>query len=267
MVKRKPHLGHYNLKLHFYLLRGLIREKEHWGDFGRKLKDAFPEATISYLEIPGTGQLYQSKSMLDLKNVVQFCKPHYNVESRSGVVNIVICISLGGMVVSEWLKHYPEDFQGAILLNTSFKGFSSIFKRVKPRALKAFLKIAITKDIKDKEAKIIKLISNNKKNHLGILERWLQISKHRPVSVMNAVRQLWSAATFTPLKKAPKNTKVLILASTADRLCDYTCSVKIHHHWQGKIRFHQTAGHDIPIDDPKWLISHIQEFVKSNFFE
>ena len=85
------------------------------------------------------------------------------------------------------------------------------------------------------------------------------------MSLKNAFRQLWSAATFKPLLSKPEYTKVLILASKGDKLCDYTCSIRIQHKWQGRIRFHLSGGHDLPADDPNWLTEHIKEFVHYNF--
>lgn len=254
-------------KINFYLLRGLIREQKHWGEYPKNLLAAFPGATVNYLEIPGTGEFFKQNSLYNLEEVVEFCRNQYQVKHTPDTINVMLTISMGGMITSEWLKRYPQDFDAVVLINSSFKGLSPFYKRVKPGAIWSFFKIALTLNRAKKEQKIIDLVINDSSKHHETLKKWREIDKLRPVALKNAFKQIWSAATFSPLLKKPNFSKILILASTADKLCDYTCSVKIHHKWQGRIRFHQTAGHDLPTDDPDWITYHIKEFVQYNFAE
>ena len=51
------------------LLRGLARESAHWGDFIPQLQAAFPDATITLLDLPGTGRFYKEVSPRTIKTI------------------------------------------------------------------------------------------------------------------------------------------------------------------------------------------------------
>jgi len=55
-----------NKQKHFYLIKGLIREAEHWGEFPKILKEQFPEAKISFIDIPGAGEFVSHKTPLSV---------------------------------------------------------------------------------------------------------------------------------------------------------------------------------------------------------
>jgi len=42
-----------------------------------------------------------------------------NIQESSGR-NILVATSLGGMVATEWIKSYPDDFNALVMLSASF---------------------------------------------------------------------------------------------------------------------------------------------------
>ena len=56
--------------------------------------------------------------------------------------------------------------------------------------------------------------------------------------------------------------RVLVLASKNDRLVNYQCSLKTAKDWACELHIHQTAGHDLPLDDTNWIIKKIQSVFK-----
>ena len=105
--------------MNIFLLRGLVREKEHWGEFVTLVKTSFPQAQIFTPEIPGVGEFYQQVSPSSFKLMVEFMRNNYQQHFHTENTNIIMALSLGGMIAREWMELYPHDFKKSILVNTS----------------------------------------------------------------------------------------------------------------------------------------------------
>ena len=244
---------------HFFLFRGLIREGKHWGEFPATLAQTLPNTKVTNIDIPGSGEFHRSPSPLSIKKMVERMRRVYLEQKVEDDECILIAISLGGMIAAEWLKTYPEDFEKVVLINTSYGGFSKFFKRLKPSAFFHLLQVVKLKG-RAKEAHILRLVSNHKNFFDSNLDLWEEIQKQRPVSLGNTVRQLVAAARFRIGKFRPSH-PVLLLASTHDRMVDVSCSRMISKKWDLPLIEHPTAGHDIPSDDPDWIVQRVKEFV------
>ncbi|MGB0455121.1 MAG: alpha/beta fold hydrolase, partial [Bacteriovoracaceae bacterium] len=71
---------------------------------------------------------------------------------------------------------------------------------------------------------------------------------------------LFAAARF----KAPKSISVpiLFLISKKDQLASAKCGERLAKHLKAYTEFHEEAGHDLPLDDPSWIIEKTQSFLK-----
>jgi len=232
---------------HFYLLRGLIREARHWGGFSQKLELAFPGCKITYIEIPGTGKYHQSPSPLTISQMVEQSRLDLTIDPKEE--NILVAISLGGMVATRWAELYPDDFNFAFLINTSFGNFSPFYRRMNPRS---FLKLVSNPS----EKMILDLVKNNHTDLESIYKDWKEIKRTSPVSLKNTLKQLIAAATFKAPDLSPFK-KVYLINSAEDRLVDPFCSEDIAHRWGCSLSTHPKAGHDLPSDDGEWLVNQI----------
>lgn len=244
---------------HFYLIRGLIREKGHWGPFLDELKVAYPDAKITAIDIPGAGEYFQNDSPLSIKEMVESMRKDYLKTKSENEEAYLIAISLGGMISLEWLRHHPEDFKRAVFINTSFGGISPVFHRLRPSALLYLLKVPFLKG-REKEGHILKLVSNHNDVYDTALDLWEGIQKKRPVSTKNTIRQLLAAACFSGKDFTPP-LPILLLGSTTDRMVKIDCSRAIQKKWNLTLKEHPTAGHDLTVDDPAWARLAIQEFI------
>lgn len=245
---------------HFFLFRGLIREAKHWGDFPALLSAAHPGSKVSTIDIPGAGEHFQSSSPLSMKKMVEEMRRTYlSVKSENDECTL-LAISLGGMIAAQWLKDYPQDFQHAILINTSYGGISGMFERLRFSAFLHILQVPALKG-RAKEAHILRLVSNHKNVFDKTLDLWETIQQERPVSLPNTIRQLTAAGLFRIGSFKPA-LPVLILASVQDRMVDVACSRAIAKKWDAPIIEHPTAGHDLTADDPKWIVERVKDFVK-----
>lgn len=247
--------------MNIFLLRGLVREKAHWGKFVQELEEAFPSDNIITPEIQGVGQFVDIISPTNFDEMVEFMRDQYLTQIESGEECILIAMSLGGMIARLWMEKHPQDFSKCILVNTSFKGISHIHERLRPLSILNFFKIFLTPSIEKREKAIIKMVSNNDTNHDEIIKEWIEIQKKRPVKRQNFLNQMKAAMTFNPPLLKP-DADLLVLAAKADRLCNYKCSVKLHKRWGGKLSINEKAGHDLPIDDSPWMINEIKTWLK-----
>jgi pimeloyl-[acyl-carrier protein] methyl ester esterase len=242
---------------HFYLIRGLIREAAHWGDFLDYLKKGYPEAKITTIDIPGAGEYFRSTSPLSITGMVEQMRKVFKTHSLPEEENILIAISLGGMIAANWMQAHPEDFARCVLINTSYRDYSPVYERLKPQALAYLLKVPTLKG-RAKEAHILKLVSNNTDRFESTLNLWEKVQEQRPVSLKNTIRQLLAAARFKSNGFKPK-IPTLILAASADRMVSVECSEKIANAWGVPIMIHPTGGHDLSADDPQWIVEKIKE--------
>ena len=247
--------------MNFFLLRGLIRERAHWGSFVGEMEKAFPGDRIITLEIPGVGDLYRETSPDNLDDMIESMRGSTEEYFAGGEENLLLAMSLGGMMARRWMERFPGDFRKVVLANTSFKGLSPLHHRLRPATMLRFVRIFFTPGMEARESAIIRLVRNNTENHEKILGEWVEIQARRPVSRKSFFNQIKAALTFNPTLDRPE-AHLLVLAGGGDRLCDPRCSRKIHETWGGTLAIHPTAGHDLPLDDPPWVIDQIKGWLQ-----
>lgn len=244
---------------HFYLIRGLIREARHWGVLPDLLRRAFPGAQVSTLDIPGAGDYFRQASPLRVDDMVQRMRADFLQQAGVHEDATLIAISLGGMIAAHWLHAHPQDFRRVVLINTSFGGLSPFYHRLRPGALPAMVRAAFTR-ASQREAVILRLVSNNPAVFDAGVALWDGIRRERPVSAANTVRQLWAASGFRLPQQRPA-VPVLLLASTGDRMVSVECSRAIARAWQAPLLEHGSAGHDLSLDDPDWILAQVRRFL------
>lgn len=244
-----------------FLIIGLTKESAHWDDtFVQSLKEKFQTDDIVGIDLPGAGQFLNKKSPLSMEGVVKETRDHYLQYLDGSTNNILVAISLGGMVATEWLRHFPKDFDKFIIVNSSFRGFSPVYKRVQPWAIKKFFKVFLAGSEDLREHHIINLCSNNSDAYEYTKTKWVKIAKERPMAKVNMLRQLLAASRYMP-KHTPQ-LPTLIIAARHDRLAHFSCSQKLHKKWGGDFHLmeEEHIGHGIHIDAPKELAQVIYDW-------
>ncbi len=235
-----------NNKAVFVLIRGLLRESRHWGEFSKTLQQQFPEASILTPDIPGNGCLYQQTSPNNIADLTDALRSQV---SQSRQLNL-IAISMGGMIAIDWMMRYPDEVSSAVLINTSARPFSPFYQRLRWQTYPTIIKM-LCHSKRRQEQDILALTSNRHTHNKELLGNWQRWQQQNPVSAASARNQLLAAATFS-ITAQPKQ-PILIVSSSADKLVSHQCSQKIHQQWQTAYQHHATAGHDLPLDEPDWL--------------
>jgi pimeloyl-ACP methyl ester carboxylesterase len=240
-------------------LRGLTRESRHWGDFPEFFRKAIPNAEIVTLDLPGNGGLNRMESPLRVEQMADYC--HAEMLSRGlNPPYFLLAMSLGAMVAVAWAQRHAEEISGCVLINTSLRPFSPFHQRLRPRNYPVLLKRALLGGSPGEwEATILALTSNLGEDRASILDAWIALRRECPVSRRNALRQLWAASRYRA--DAKPAARLLVLASTQDRLVDPRCSRQLASRWEPAFGEHAAAGHDIPLDDGPWVARQVRDWL------
>ncbi len=241
------------------LLRGLTREHRHWEDFPEKLRHCFPGTQIIAADLPGNGDHADLVSPSSIQDMMLFLRNDIASSIASGPVHI-IGLSMGAMVAIEWMKSYPLECAASILINTSLKGVSPFYHRLRPGNYHRILYSLFTRDNYRREKTILQMTSNLYPETEQLLQRWVSYADENRVLPSNALRQLLAASRYC----APElrhDTPILLLCSENDNLVNSKSSVSLARKWSLPIETHPHAGHDIPLDDGDWVCQKIKQWI------
>ena len=239
------------------LLRGLVRESRHWGAFAPALAHRLPQARVVALDVPGNGALHQQRSPNSMAGMVQACRTQ--LQSQGVPPPYHLCaLSMGAMVAVQWAHSHPQEVVAQVLMNTSMRPFSPVFQRLKVGNWPTLLHLALGATPLEWEAAVLRMTAA--RPHPEVLAQWVRWHATCPVSRLNALRQLLAAARFNAPPGAPKR-PTLLLASTHDQLVSVRCSQALAQAWQVPLQQHPSAGHDMTLDDPMWVVEAVQAWI------
>ena len=121
------------------LLRGLMRQQRHWGDFPATLGAALPGAAIVTPDLPGNGQRHAMDSATRVCAMVECCREHLLARGLKPPYRL-LALSLGGMVAVEWASRYPHEIASCVLINTSMRPYSPFYRRLRWQNYPALLR-------------------------------------------------------------------------------------------------------------------------------
>ena len=241
------------------LLRGLTREHRHWEGFPAKLQRYFPSSNIITPDLPGNGKHADISSPKSIQEMILFLRNDIALDISSGPVHI-IGLSMGAMVAIEWMRTYPNECAASVLINTSLKGISPFYHRLRPTNYYRILRSIFTGNSARREATILRMTSNLYTDTEQLIHRWQSYAAENTVTASNAFRQLIAASRYRAPEQKP-TVPILLLSSKNDHLVNSQSSESIAQSWQLPSEIHPTAGHDIPLDDGDWVCEKITEWL------
>ena len=171
----------------------------------------------------------------------------------------LLALSMGGMVAHAWLGAYPGEVAGAVLINSSLGGASPPWRRMRPGGAVGAVAAALARRGLARERALYELTSGRPERAAEVLPGWVQIGERRPVRAVTGARQLLAALRYRPRSLAAPR-PVLVLASAGDRLVHPGCSEALARALGAPLRVHPTAGHDLPLDDPAWVVEAVRSW-------
>jgi pimeloyl-ACP methyl ester carboxylesterase len=242
------------------LLRGLVRETRHWGDFPARLSRALGHADIIMLDLPGNGRLHLQRSPASIAALTEACRQQLQQRGLQPPYQL-LALSLGAMVACDWSTRHAQEVRRAVLINTSLRPFSPFYQRLRPRNYAALAGLLLHgHDLHARERLILQLTSNRPPPP-GLLDDWREYARQCPLQPGNALRQLAAAMRYRASPQAPA-ADLLLLCGAADRLVNPHCSATLARQWQVPLYSHPDAGHDLPLDAPDWVVTQVQRWLR-----
>jgi pimeloyl-ACP methyl ester carboxylesterase len=236
--------------VNWLLLRGLVREKRHWGDFPERLARATGGEVLT-LDLPGVGTERDRPSPTTIEGIVADLRERFGKPEGEWSL---FAPSLGGMIALKWGEVAPEDFRQIMVCNTSARDLAGPFQRFSPFALWTALRGVLRRDLEARERGVLALVANTPEA-LAMAPSFARFAAERPIGRMVLVRQLLAGAQA----RAPQRLDVplTVLASNGDRLCAPIASRRLAARLGAPLHVHPTAGHDLPLDDAAWVIARM----------
>lgn len=226
------------------LIRGLFRGKFHWGTFLDHLQATFPDKQILCLDIPGVGERTNELSPCSIEGMVESLRTQLDLTTPVDVVSI----SMGGMIGLKWAEMYPSEIDRLVCINTSSRGASPFYYRLKPNNYVNLL-LALIVSVPSRELLNYQMLSNQALRQ-DILDAWVLLDQKYPMRKINFFRQLYAAMWF---KASLPECELFFVSSTQDSMVDYRATQALAKKWNANLIINEQDGHDIPLDNPIWL--------------
>lgn len=238
---------------HWLLLRGLIRETRHWNGFDRALEARLDGGRALCIDLPGVGAQRSGPCPASIAGMVDDLRARFLPLRESGDWGL-FAASLGGMIALDWGARYPEDFVRIAVSNTSARDLSSLTERLSPFAMGVMRRAVFARDRVRREALILSLTSNTEAGR-AMAPVFAGYADEAPVPPRVLVAQLAAAAR----SRAPERlvVPVQVLCSDGDKMVSSACSKRLAARYGADLRVHESAGHDLPLDDPAWVIEQL----------
>jgi pimeloyl-ACP methyl ester carboxylesterase len=242
------------------LLRGLTREAGHWGDFAQRLAGRLDSTDeVVALDLPGNGTRNACDSPASVPAMAAACRQdlaHRGLQPPYMFVGM----SLGGMVALHGAYAFADEVAGCVLINSSLRGHGSFWQRLRPSNYARLGRLLLPGvSPLERERQVLLMTSTDPQRHAGVAQHWAAMAAERTVSRRNAMRQLAAAARYAPPANPPA-APLLVIASAGDRLVSPRCSQRLASGWELPLHLHPSAGHDLPLDDPEWLVEQIVDW-------
>jgi len=244
-------------------LRGLVREKRHWADFPERFHTALPNQRVFCLDLPGVGTESSRPSPITVPQIRAEIRNRWlelKASQGDGASWALFTISLGSMVGMNWVEAHPEDFTSLVLINPSAGNLNLPWKRLQWRILPRLLAASLNRDPVAREREILRLTTALHSKVDVLAREWGTYVAERAQLRATGLRQLLAAGLF----RAPVTLPVpaLLLSSAQDGFTHPDCSLVLARHLGLAQHIHPRAGHDLPLDDPDWIIAKVKSFIE-----
>lgn len=244
------------------LINGIGQNAQHWNPHllaSLKRREWIDE--VVGFDLPGTGRLSRERSPTQICAYPPLMRTFYEQELAADKPRLLVALSLGGMVASEWCHQFPDDFQKLVLINTSFGKFAAFYRRLQPAAWYTFLSVLLGRRRDARERRALDLVSNDAAKRAAMLPVWVEARRRYPTPHLNAVRQLIAAKRYVAPERLPQDT--VVVCSRHDRLCHYTAGERIADHYRVKliVDTNPAIGHAFHVDGVDELTAIIDSCV------
>lgn len=235
-------------------LRGLSRGRGHWADFISLFQERFPQDQVELLDLPGNGERGNERSPRAVLEYVEDLRAQSTLLAE-GPVHL-LALSLGGMIAAEWRVRYPQEVAAGFLVCTSSACHSSMAERFRWQNLPQFASLAFVKTAEEYEQTLLSVIANNEERRQKVMLTTVDYTRKYPAGPANFFNQILAARAYCFPMSTPG--ELYLIGSYGDRMVSPKCTQAIAEAWGVPSAMHPWAGHDVPVDDPFWLLDVIE---------
>lgn len=241
---------------HWLLLRGLSHDQRHWGKF----PDTFAArlgCTVTCLDAPGFGTEHLRTSPRSIAAITDDIRSRFD---RDGKRWSILAISLGAMIALDWCARYPGDFDNAVIINTSTRA-TAAHRRFNPALLPALAASRLRKDpqLAHERAVLARVANHPPVDRDELAQQWVGYLRDQPSSGRSLLNQSIAAMRFD--LPAHIDVPALVLNSRHDRVVHNSASHTIATRLGAPVRIHDTAGHDLTLDDAPWVCDQVRAWL------
>lgn len=234
------------------LIRGMMSEAFHWRDLIPLMKERFPRDVIHTANLLGTGPTGRTLTPVHVKKNLAALRRQTPERGEKTLVGF----SLGGMLALEWAYEHPDEVEAVVLINCSL-GNAPFYKRMRPGALATIARASLHANPIQREKILLGMTTSLCQERMDVLAReWLARGTEFPVHPLNFFTQLGLAARIGA-RKTPPPVKTYVVSGGDDKVVHPDCSRLIAEKWGLPLIVHPTAGHDLSLDDPHWLVDQL----------
>lgn len=250
------------------LMRGLVREQRHWGDFPTILARELG-VRVHTIDIPGAGNQHREICPSTVPGIAEHVRARWltlraETDRAHGKTSWgLLGVSLGGMISMAWAAAHPADFTRVVLANTSASNAGKPWDRMQPRALLGVARGFFARDLVERERIVldttVRLVPERERD--AIARRWATYAAEAPVSRATLARQLLAASRF----RAPNRIEppTLVVIGGKDPLAAPACGRALAERFGAQLELHPDAGHDIGTDAPDWFAARVDAWLKA----
>ena len=147
-----------------------------------------------------------------------------------------------------------------MLVNTSAGGVSAPWQRLRPAAAWRLVRAAMARDVPSRERHVFGFTSARPDREADVVSLWTELAQARPIRAATAARHLLAAGRFRLDRRTAASADgppILMLVGQKDAMVSPTCSLALARRLGAAVRTHDSAGHDLPLDDADWVIDQI----------
>lgn len=238
------------------LVKGMKQDQRHWLGFDRMFADKLGTEVLC-LDLPGAGTESHRLPPASVDGMADDLRTRWlNKTGGKGDWGIM-GLSLGGMAALSWASRYPTDFGRVVVGNTSTKDAGGPHERLQWRRWPHVVRSLTMRDDTAREELVLSMVTSlegaRRREMAAVYARF---QAERPFRRRAFVRQLLAGRGFrTP---APLSVPVLVLNGRGDRFVHPRCSERLAGQLQATLIRHPTAGHDLSVEAPDWIIDTVR---------
>jgi pimeloyl-ACP methyl ester carboxylesterase len=118
-----------------------------------------------------------------------------------------------------------------------------------------------TRDPYERERAILQATTSGRTPIDDVAREYSRFSLDLPTFRHTGLSQLFAASRLKLKPGMP--VPLLVLNALGDRLVDPRCSEKVASFFNAPLISHPWAGHDVPLEDPEWVATQVNEWCRS----